>query len=450
MTGASFSDLKARVIVAYALPGLPLAVLTLPVYVFIPTLYSRELGLELAAIGVVLLTTRVLDAFSDPIIGVLSDRTAGPWGRRKIWVVTATPLCAAAAYILFTPPEGAGANDLFIWSAALTLAWTAVLLPYSSWAAELTGDYNGRTTLTSVREAFVLTGTIVVMALPTGLTLLGYPSLRTHAQAIAWIVVGLLPVSVLLCAAVVPDRQPAGAARAAFRDGIRVLFNNRPFGRLVAAFVINGMANGLPATLFILFVSHRLAMPDAYGPLLLAYFLSGLAAIPFWHELSKRLGKHRTWVAAMVWSSAAFIWTPFVVGPGDWLAFSVITVLSGLGVGADLTIPASIQADVIDVDTLESGEQRTGLYFALWGVATKLALALAVGTAFPVLDAVGFEAAAAAGGNTENALFVLTLLYSFLPVVLKLTASGLMWTFPLTAERQREIRRTLEARGSVA
>ena len=105
---------------------------------------------------------------------------------------------------------------------------------------------------------------------------------------------------------------------------------------------------------------------------------------------------------------------------------------------------SAAEADVVDVDTLESGEQRTGLYFALWGLATKLSLALAAGIAFPVLDLAGFDATRT--DNAEGALIVLALLYSLLPVGLKIIAISLMRGFPITPDSQRAVREAIEAR----
>ena len=104
---------------------------------------------------------------------------------------------------------------------------------------------------------------------------------------------------------------------------------------------------------------------------------------------------------------------------------------------------ASFQADVVDVDTAKGGGRRTGLYFAFWGMATKLALALAVGIGFGLLDVAGFDAGAAP--NTPEALLALALLYGGLPVVLKAFAIALMVRFPLDraahADLSAEIRR---------
>ena len=428
------SKLGFSVLAAYAMPGLPLAVATLPVYVFIPTLYGQEFGISLALIGLILLATRFFDAFSDPIIGFLSDRTTSRFGRRKPWVVLSMPVMVLSIYQLFVPPDDVESSYLAFWSVALTLSWTAMLLPYSAWAAELSSDYHERTRLTSAREALVLIGTMIAAALPTILTSVGYPSLRTHAFGIAIFVVAVLPIAILVCARIVPDLKREKQQSLPLGDGIRVLAENRAFRRLLISYLINATANGLPATLFILFVTYRLEMPDAYGPLLFAYFLSGFAGIPIWYQISKFLSKHRTWCLAMMIAVVSFVWTPFLVGPGDYYTFLVITIVSGLAVGADLVLPPSVQADVVDTDTLKSGQQRTGLFFALWGMATKLALGLAAGLSLPLLQWVGFDAEAINTGarNTESSLFALAMIYAFLPVIFKCIAIALMWNFPLS------------------
>ena len=97
-----------------------------------------------------------------------------------------------------------------------------------------------------------------------------------------------------------------------------------------------------------------------------------------------------------------------------------------------------MQADVVDVDRVTTGAERTGLYFAIWGMGTKLALALAVGIALPTLAAIGFQAES--GQNSPGSLLVLALLYGLLPVPFKLASTWLVWNFPLTEAAQRSLR----------
>ncbi len=438
----------AGMLAAYGAPAVALAMLLLPPYVFLPAFYTQTLGLPLDLIGYIIVLARVFDAFTDPIIGFLSDRTGGRFGRRKPWILLGLPVVVVSVIVLFVPPQEVTLAHFAVGLLGLTLGWTMMILPYNAWGAELSGDYHERTRIAGVREGVGLFGTLIAASTPTVLTAMGYADPRVHMMALGIVVIVLLLPTVAWALARVPEPPPLTSARVSFGDGLKAIAGNAPFRRLIVAYLINALANGLPATLFLLFVAHVIGAPDAYGPLLLAYFLAGLIAIPFWLWLALRIGKHRAWVIAMVLACAAFAFTPFVVGEGDIVAFLIISIVSGIGVGADLVLPTAIQADVVDADTRASGEQRTGLFFALWGIATKLAFALAA-ISFPILHAFGFDASALTGdGKTTNepeALFALTMLYAAAPIAIKLAAMAMMWNFPLDATRQRAIRDDIEA-----
>ena len=142
----------------------------------------------------------------------------------------------------------------------------------------------------------------------------------------------------------------------------------------------------------------------------------------------------------MLYACAVFACVP-LLGPGDVTGFAAICVLTGFALSADLSLPAAIQADVVDVDTADSGAQRTGLFFALWSVATKAALALSGGAALIALDLAGFQAGA---DNDATALAALTGLYALAPVALKLVAVALMWNFPLDRAAHDALRARIE------
>jgi Na+/melibiose symporter-like transporter len=142
----------------------------------------------------------------------------------------------------------------------------------------------------------------------------------------------------------------------------------------------------------------------------------------------------------MIYACAVFLFVP-LLGPGDVAGYAAICVLTGLALSADLALPPAIQADVVDIDTAAYGEQRTGLYFALWSVATKAALAVSGGAALIVLDLAGFEAGAP---NDTQALGALVVLYALVPVVLKLVAVALMWRFPVDRAEHDRLRAAIE------
>ncbi len=427
------SPLPKRVLMAYGLPGLPLAVLGLPLFIYLPTFYAETVGIDLATVGLVLLIARLWDVVTDPVVGALSDRTRGRFGRRRPWIAGSLPLLCLSIWFLFVPGDGAGVGHLLLWSILLYLAWTTLQLPHAAWGAELSGDYQERSRITGTREALVIIGTLLAAAAPVLLARNGREAgLAEVLRALAIGLVIVLPLAALIAVMVTPDPPAdhpdgAGSWRDRIAEGWRALLENRAFLRLILAYLLNGIANGLPATLFLLFVGHMLVLPDKAGELLFIYFACAIFGIPVWVWASGRLSKHRAWLIAMAANCLIFGWAPFL-GAGDYLPFLVICVLSGICLGADLALPPSMQADVVDLDSAAGSARRTGLYFAIWGMATKLALALAVGITFPALELAGFNAGDGAV-NDEHGLLVLALLYGTLPIVFKAAAMVLMARF---------------------
>jgi glycoside/pentoside/hexuronide:cation symporter, GPH family len=427
----------------YALPALPLAALALPLYIIVPTFYAETLGLPLAAVGFALLLVRVFDAVNDPVIGWLADRWRPAFGRRRAVMALSLPVAALAGFMLFSPPADAGAGYLFGWAALLTVGFTGVTLPYSAWGAELSGDYAARARITGIRETFTLIGTLIAIALPFAIGM--DDAAGWHGLALLGVMVaaGLLGLGGLMIAAS-PEPAEYSTTRLGLVDGLKAMAANRPFLRLIAAFFLNGLANGIPATLFLYFVSSVIGAPDLRGPLLLLYFVCGIAGVPMALYAIRRLPKHRAWGVAMMAACVVFAGAP-LMGQGDVAAFAALCVLTGFCLGFDIVLPSAIQADVIDADTAASGEQRSGAYFAAWSLATKMALALGVGVAFPVLQAFGFDAAPGAA-NEDRALLALAVTYAWVPIALKIVAIALMWNFPIDEAAQRLLREQIEAR----
>jgi GPH family glycoside/pentoside/hexuronide:cation symporter len=155
--------------------------------------------------------------------------------------------------------------------------------------------------------------------------------------------------------------------------------------------------------------------------------------------VAARLGKHPAWRLSLLLTALAFVPAAFL-GQGQWPAFAVICLLTGLGLAADLALPAAILADVVDEHTAQGGGGRAGLYVALWSLTGKLALTLAVGCAFPLLALTGFKPSSV---NSAVSLLTLGMLYAGAPVVLKLAAVAVMGRFPLDRARQQDLQRRI-------
>ncbi len=432
----SVDRLRLGALAAYALPAAPLAALYFPVYVYLAPFYAAERGVALSALGALLIGARLLDAVTDPLMGWISDRTRSRLGRRRLWLLVSAPLVAVSVWMLLAPPPDAGFGHAAIWMVALTLSWTVALTPYYAWGAEITPDYAGRARVTAWREGAALVGTVVAVLLYTAQS-----GAEGGLRAVALFVVLGLPLGVLAALRFAPEPALVERTAPTMREALRALRENAPFRRLLAAYFINGAANALPAGLFLFFIEDYLAAPEA-GWVLLVYFLCAVGGMPIWAWAARRWSKHRAWGGAMLYACAIFALVP-LLGPGDVAAFAVISALTGLALGADLSLPPAMQADVVDLDTARTGARRAGLFFALWSVATKAALAISGGLALIALDLVGFEPAAA---NTPLALGALVGLYAGAPVALKLVAVAMMWRFPLDRAAQEGLQAEIAAR----
>lgn len=428
-------------IIAYALPAIPLAALTLPLYVLVPTFYTETLGLSLASVGFALLLVRVFDAVNDPLIGWASDRFRPRFGRRRALFALSLPLTAVSAFMLFWPPADATTAWLIAWGLLLSLGYTAALIPFSAWGAELATDYHGRSRITAWREGLTLLGTLIAIALPFAI---GFAEPGGfHGLAVLGLVILIaLPVTGTMAIVLTPEPVEHTRTRLDLRSGLAHLARNRPFLRLISAFFLNGLANGIPATLFLYFVSARLGLPDARGPLLFFYFLCAIAGVPLAAWAARRFGKHRAWCYGMLAACLAFAPAP-LLPEGSLIAFGAICAVTGLLLGFDLVLPPAIQADVIDVDTAASGEQRSGTYFAAWSLATKLSLAGGVGIVFPALAAFGFDPATSSASG--EGLTALAIAYAWVPIAAKLASIAIMWNFPLDEQAQISLRGRIEA-----
>lgn len=438
-------ELSRRLLLAYGAPGLPLAALTLPVYILLPTFYATSLELGLASVGFALVIARVWDAFSDPLIGYLSDQTKSQrFGRRLPWIIGGLVPVMLGTWQLLMPPGDAGLTHLMVWSIVLYTGWTAMILPLSAMGAEISDDYHERSRISGFREGAVLVGTLLALSLAAAYGA-GEPERAGEALgAIAIAVLITLPLTILVLWRAVGRREmlermsPPPSNGLSLRERFAAVLGNKPFRRLMMAFLINAMANGLPATLFVLYVENVLQRPDLTGPLLFGYFLASILAVPLWLQLSYWIGKHKAWCLAMGLSCLFFLPAPFL-GPDDLYWFIFVVVATGLCLGADLTLPSSMQADVVDVDTAQTGERRAGLFFAAWSMANKLALALAVGITFPILELAGFNNQAAADQQTAFSLLVLACLYGLAPIMIKIIPIMMIWKHPLNEQELKTV-----------
>ena len=155
--------------IAYAAPAFALAVVGIPIYVYVPKFYTDIVGVHIGILGYIILAVRIFDAVTDPTLGFVSDRTITRFGRRRPYIGGFSLLLALSIYLLFNPPEG-GYTFETAWFGicifALFLFWTAVAVPYESLGPEITFDYHERTVLFGLRDGALIAGTLLAASSP--------------------------------------------------------------------------------------------------------------------------------------------------------------------------------------------------------------------------------------------------------------------------------------------
>lgn len=399
----------------YSLYGGLLAMAGLPIYIHAPFFYVEEYAVSLAALGTVLFVLRGLDFVQDPALGWLAARLGAWRGQATALAVIAL---AGAMVMLF-------AVDPMFWplawfAIAITVLFTAysflTICFYATGAARgATLGQGGHVRLAAWRESGALVGVCLAAAAPVALEA-AMPAPFT-GFALGFVLVALVAAWAMRTEwpRFRPDLSIVGPS---FRE----VLADPTARRLLTIALVNATPVAITSTLFLFYAESVLRTDGAEGPLLILLFLAAAISAPVWAQVAKRFGAKTALLGGMALAMASFAFV-LTLGPGDLVAFAVICILSGFGMGADLTLlPAIFSRRMAEL----SPEAAQG--FGLWAFVTKATLALAALIVFPALDMAGFEQGT---DNADTALTALVLLYAALPTALKACAFALLALTPL-------------------
>ena len=406
----------------YGFIALPVAFAGFPLYVLAPDFYVTHHGLSLTYLGSLLLAIRLYDAVQDPLIGWFADRLHA---RFLAILAVAGFLVCAAIFALFN----ASAFSPAVWFAVCMVvaisAYSVLTIVLGAQATLWTEDKQDQTRIAGARESFGLIGLVIAVTMPTLLArfvaadqvYLGYSLLLAFLM-----LAGVWAFSRYLKHFQITARlshqktaQPLSllaALKALPKESLQ----------LYAIYGVSMLASSIPAVLVIFYVRDLLGVENLIGLFLLLYFLTGALAMGFWKNLSRRLGKYKSWCLSNILAVSGFCGA-FFLGSGDAWAYGAICIVSGFALGADLTLPPSILADQIHAN---NNNAYAGTHYALLAFCTKFSLALASALALPALDAAGFKPQIA---NTQTALSTLATTYALVPSLLKLASAGLLYLF---------------------
>jgi len=292
---------------------------------------------------------------------------------------------------------------------------------------------------------FSAAGSLAAQLIPAlALLLFGIGGTSVVLQLVGLTMLVLMPICVALTLVNVPEAETEPATkRVSIFEGLQVMMSNGPFKRLVLAFMIGSIGLNITTPLYIFFIADVLQAENKAIYMLSVFYIMNILAVPFWVWFSTKVGKHRAYLASFFILALAH---PFylLLGEGDFWWMLPMTMMTGFAAGGfSQTLPNSMKADVIDLDTLQTGESRAAQFFSVWSFAQKATASVGGVIALFGLSMVGFEAGVGAANGAEE-LFGLRFLFSTFPSIFFLAGAAIVWNYPITPERHAEIRAGIE------
>jgi len=448
---------------AYALGALGPAMAGSTIIFFFMIFLTNVAGLPPLLAGTVLLIAKLWDAVNDPIIGWLSDKTRTRIGRRLPWIAASTlPFAALFALQWWIPPTDGNTTLTFAYFVVVVIVfravYTALTLPHQALTAELTRDYDERTRLSGFRQFADLGGSVLGLVVAMGVFAWladAPPSTQFFGlgAVIALAVVVTMPVSLLGIwrAARKADWDPGGKEVLHPYEGVKIALRNRPFRMVAGIFLCSWLALQFTATILPYYVTNWMGLPySEFNKLAITVQGTGLLLIPFWSWLAVRWGKNAVYLAGMsFWLVAQGV---LFFLPNDELgAVYGLAVMAGIGVSVCYLIPFAMLPDVIELDELETGERREGVFYGMLVFLQKGALALGTFIVGLVLQLAGFQPTGPEGiapEQPESALFAIRVAIGPLPAAVLLLGMWLTTRYPINKEKHAEIRSKLARKKS--
>ena len=432
-------------LLAFASGAIPAYLMLGIMGVYLPKFYAGHLGVSLLTLGATIAVIRLADLGVDLVLGILMDKTKTPIGRYKPWFLLGVPVVCIAVYKAFNPPEGAGVSYLVVWYAALYIAYSLMVLGHSAWAGTITGQYDERSRIFGWMMGLGFAGSVSVNLLPLLTNGAINPAQASSMPVMAWIIIVAALIFMPLALVLGPEREPpvAKKERLTLKDYAAVVTTPSML-RLVLADLFLTLGPGTTAPMYIFFFheAKKFSLHDV--PLLLIFYVgAGIFGAPLWGRLATRIGKHRAVQIACV--AYAICQTILMALPAGQFAITAAGMAAvGFCGSAFILLVRAMVADVADQLRLETGQERSGVLFALVTLTQKFGTSITISIVYPILGYVGFNPKDGAL-NTAHAIWGLEMCYLFAPIVLVLVGGTFFFGYTLTAERQGQIRADLEA-----
>lgn len=409
--------------------------------------YTDTFGISAAAAGTIMLIARAWDMISDPIMGIIADRTNTKWGKFRPYILWMALPYSVLAVLAFTTPD-LGPTGKIIYAGVtyflLMTVFTAINLPYSSLGAVMTSDSYERAGLNSYRFIFAFIGQFIVSG--TALTLASYFGKGNNAQGYQYTLILFSIISFILFMITFKTTKervlPPKEQKVNLKEDLRNLFKNKPWVILffvgIISFIMFAMQNLSIAYYFKYFIGkeENVQLFNVVGTVAL------IVAIPFSKPLAKRFGKRNVFLASSLISGFFFILL-YLPGVNDIKMIYTFNILAKMAYAPAIPLLWTMLADTADYSEWKSGRRATGLVFSAASFAQKAGWGIGGALAGWLLAIFNFVPNAV---QTETTITGIKLMISVFPGILYMSCAILMYYYSIDHQTCETMQKDLEAR----
>jgi glycoside/pentoside/hexuronide:cation symporter, GPH family len=403
---------------------------------FLIYFFTDVFGISAAVAGSIFLVSKLWDAVSDPIMGVVSDHTRSRWGSKRPYLLFGAIPLGISFFMLFASPDiphdMKAAYGYFAFILFCT-AITVVNIPYGALTASLTLDIDERANISGYRMSFAMIGTLFTAAVTK--ILVGQFADETTGFRIMGIIYGILmAVIVLVTFASVKEKVVHRDERAQpFMRNIRLVFINKPFMILAGATILFMVGVNMLAAIVNYYFKYNLKAEKLIPVAFVCLFVTAVLLIPFFVFLSTRKSKKFAYLVGMGSLSATLV-ALFFLGESSLTVTIVIFILAGVGMSTNFLSPWAMIPDTVEYSEWKTGLRREGVIYGFFFFAFKLGAAIAGFLTGLGLDLAGYVANAE---QSSQSLMGIRLMISLVPTLFLLAGMFLVSFYPIDAKMHR-------------
>lgn len=418
---------------------------------FVVFFYTDVFGISAAAIGTMLLVTRIADAVADPVMGSVADRTRTRWGHFRPYLLWGAVPFAVAGVLTFTTPNlGSGAKLVYayITYSSLMFIYTAVNIPYSALMGVLTPNSLERTSISSIRFIGAFTAGIFVQYFTLPLVRFFGHGNDARGWQLTMVLYGTLAVILLLlCFASTRERvTPPPQQKADLMRDLGVLFSSKPWIVLVGVLLLTLASFAVKGSATMYYFKYFVKRESLVGPFLVSNGLAFIAAVSLTSFLAKRIGKKPLFMLALG-IGGLVIGLFWFAKPTDIVLMFALQIVSSFVIGFNSPLVFAMFADTADHAEWRTGRRNTGLVFASAIFATKIGFAIGAWILGLILTYFGYVANME---QSRRSLHGIVFSMSWIPCVMLVLAAAAMAAYPLDDALMVKIEADLkERRGEI-